>query len=98
MVTLNYTWGKAEKPVPPAELNRPVLEDKRLNEVAVFIADFWEKNRFGPTLREIQSEVGISSLTTVRTDIDRLAEDGWVTFIPKQARTLVPTDILLGRA
>ena len=69
--------------------------DERLSNVAMFVAHFWRENRFGPTLREIQAELDISSLGTIRSDIDHLADAGWVHYIPHQSRTLVPTDKLL---
>tara|TARA_Y100001951_G_C11243343_1_gene241887 strand:- start:344 stop:562 length:219 start_codon:yes stop_codon:yes gene_type:complete len=70
----------------------------RLWKTAQFIAGFWTQHRYGPTLREIQHEVGVPSLTTVREDLATLKEGGFVTYLPKQARTIVPTDILLAQA
>lgn len=70
-------------------------KDLRQAKVAYFIATFWQANKYGPTLREIQKEVEIASLTTIREDLEILANDGLVTYVPKQARTLVPTDKLL---
>ncbi len=98
MPTFSYTFGSVQEP-PQAEpkTQRAVITGERLSRVATFIADYWEANKFGPTLREIQSETCVSSLGTVRADIERLVEAGLVTYLPKQARTLVPTDKLLGR-
>ena len=70
-------------------------KDLRQAKMAYFIATFWQANKYGPTLREIQKEVEIASLTTIREDLEILANDGLVTYVPKQARTLVPTDKLL---
>ena len=69
----------------------------RLWHTAQFIAGFWKKHRYGPTLREIQREIGVSSLTTVRDDLAVLKKRGYVTYLPKQARTIVPTDTLLAQ-
>ena len=72
-------------------------KDLRQARMAYFIATFWQANRYGPTLREIQKEVKVPSLTTIREDLEILANDGLVTYVPKQARTLVPTDKLLSQ-
>lgn len=72
-------------------------KDKRLIRTAQFIAVYWKQNRYGPTLREIQAEMDVASLTTIREDLAVLSKRGLVTYIPKQARTLVPTDTLLAQ-
>jgi len=72
-------------------------KDKRVIRTAMFIAVYWQRHRYGPTLREIQSEMGVASLTTIREDLAILSKQGLVTYIPKQARTLVPTDTLLAQ-
>lgn len=72
-------------------------KDVRQTKMAYFIATFWQANRYGPTLREIQKEVDIASLTTIREDLEILSNNGLVTYVPKQARTLVPTDKLLSQ-
>jgi len=98
MSGFNYSFGGVqEPPVTEPKPKRATVTGERLSRVATFIADYWEANKFGPTLREIQSEARVSSLGTVRADIERLVEMGLVTYLPKQARTLVPTDKLLGR-
>ena len=76
------------------DIDSPV-RDKRLEDMAVFVAVFWRRKRYGPTLREIQSELHIASLGTIRSDIDHLVRAGWVDYTPYQSRTLVPTDKLL---
>jgi hypothetical protein len=48
-------------------------------------------------LREIQQSIGIPSLTTVRDDLVVLKASGFITYLPKQARTIVPTDTLLAQ-
>jgi len=83
-------WKLADDPgLKPGELRR--------YKTAYFVANFWRENRYGPTLREIQNELSIKSLTTIRSDLDFLSEQGMVTYNPTQARTLVPTDRLLAQ-
>ena len=109
MSRFTYTFGGAEpapsSPSPEVQVAKPQgmldpLEDPRSNRLwktAQFIAGFWTENRYGPTLREIQQSIGIPSLTTVRDDLVTLKAGGFITYLPKQARTIVPTDILLAQ-
>jgi len=110
MSKFTYTFGNADPaplaprpevqpPKPPQMWDTP-LEDPRSNRLwktAQFIAGFWTQNRYGPTLREIQHEIGVPSLTTVRDDLAALKDSGFITYLPKQARTIVPTDTLLAQ-
>ena len=101
MATFTYTFAGTEGEITPSWAtidDRKVDIDKkqqRLLNTAAFIGVYWQQHRYGPTLREIQKEMKIASLTTIREDIALLADDGFVTYSPKQARTLVPTDKLL---
>ena len=110
MSKFTYTFGSAEPaPVaPPPEVQAPKppqmwenpLEDHRSNRLwntAQFIVGFWTEHRYGPTLREIQHEIGVPSLTTIRDDLATLKDQGFITYLPKQARTIVPTDTLLAQ-
>ena len=93
----NYTFGDTtstlESPEPPtwklADMPEASKADNRRWKTAYFIAKFWTDNKYGPTLREIQK--------AIRLDLEALAERGFVTYIAGQARTLVPTDILLAQ-
>ena len=110
MSKFTYTFGNAEPapvapppeaqpPKPPQMWDNPLdARMSRLWKTAQFIAGFWTKNRYGPTLREIQFEIGVPSLTTVRDDLATLKDGGFITYLPKQARTIVPTDTLLAQA
>ena len=71
------------------------LRDERSQKVGMFIVHFWRGHRYGPTIREIQHATGIQSLSTVKEAVDVLRDAGYVTYVPKQARTLVPSDKLL---
>ena len=101
MATINYTFAETSgEPIPAWATidDRQVDIDKkqqRLLNTAAFIGVYWQQHRYGPTLREIQKEMQTASLTTIREAIALLADDGFVTYSPKQARTLVPTDKLL---
>lgn len=109
MNKFTYTFGGAEpvlsSPPPEVQIPKPQgmldpLEDPRSNRLwktAQFIVGFWTEHRYGPTLREIQHEIGVASLTTVRDDLAALKESGFITYLPKQARTIVPTDTLLAQ-
>jgi hypothetical protein len=109
MSRFTYTFGSTEEattaPPSEAQVAKPPqmwdpLEDPRSNRLwktAQFIAGFWTENRYGPTLREIQQSIGIPSLTTVRDDLVALKASGFITYLPKQARTIVPTDTLLAQ-
>ena len=111
MSRFTYTFGSTtstastaapptEAQVPkPAQMMDPAEDPRshRLWQTAQFIAGFWTENRYGPTLREIQHEIGIPSLTTVRDDLVALKASGLITYLPKQARTIVPTDTLLAQ-
>ncbi len=78
---------------PPQEFE--AYRDERISKVGMFVAHFWVEHRFGPTMREIQQATDIQSLSTVKEAVDALQASGYVTYVPKQARTLVPTDKLL---
>ena len=111
MSKFTYTFGNPDPPPlasPPEVVQAPKppqmwdneLEDPRSHRLwrtAQFIAGFWTENRYGPTLREIQQSIGIPSLTTVRDDLVVLKASGFITYLPKQARTIVPTDTLLAQ-
>ena len=103
MSTLNYTFGDSA-PITSSITADPQwkvwddhngVKEQRLIKTALFIGHFWKENRYGPTLREIQGAMAVASLTTIREDLALLADGGYVTYIPRQARTLVPTDKLL---
>lgn len=109
MSRFTYTFGNAD-PAPvtaPPEVQPPEpsqmwdgpddFRNRRLWNTAQFIAGFWKTNRYGPTLREIQHEIGVPSLTTIREDLATLKDGGFITYLPKQARTIVPTDTLLAQ-
>jgi len=98
-MTISYTFGAAhvEAPVSQEHAVAHSGADDRRSKMARYIGEFWQNHRYGPTLREIQSELAIKSLTTIRADLENLSDRGLVTYQPNQSRTLVPTDILLAQ-
>ena len=91
--TSDPAWKVVETPKSENYSNHDF--DERTRKVAGFVAEFWVSHRYGPTFREIQAATGLGSLATVKEIIDELAHLDLVTYVPKQARTLVPTDKLL---
>ena len=98
-MTITYAFGNAQpdKPLLQERSEKRSLGDDRRSRMALYIGEFWQSHRYGPTLREIQSEWAIKSLTTIRADLENLAGRGLVTYQPNQSRTLVPTDTLLAQ-
>ena len=98
-MTITYAFGNAQpdKPLLQERSEARSLGDDRRSRMALYIGEFWQSHRYGPTLREIQSELAIKSLTTIRADLENLAGRGLVTYQPNQSRTLVPTDTLLAQ-
>ena len=98
-MTITYAFGNAQpdKPLLQERSEERSLGDDRRSRMALYIGEFWQSHRYGPTLREIQSELAIKSLTTIRADLENLAGRGLVTYQPNQSRTLVPTDTLLAQ-
>ena len=98
-MTITYAFGNAQpdKPLLQERSEARSLGDDRRSRMALYIGEFWQSHRYGPTLREIQSELAIKSLPTIRADLENLAGRGLVTYQPNQSRTLVPTDTLLAQ-
>lgn len=107
MPTFNYTFGGAtnqlkdntwkfiDSPTQEGSDEWERIKYEKAEKVASFIAAFWLDHRYGPTFREIQEATQIPSLSTVKEMVDILSEMNLVTYVPKQARTIVPTDKLL---
>lgn len=61
-------------------------------QVLTFIENFYTKNRYSPTYREIIKGVGRGSTSQVAWAMESLAKDGFLTEgVEGQARTQVPT-------
>jgi len=98
-MTITYEFGgvSSDKPALQEHAEKDNTTDDRRSLMALYIGKFWQHHRYGPTLREIQSELQIKSLTTIRADLENLSGRGLVTYQPNQSRTLVPTDTLLAQ-
>lgn len=60
----------------------------RNREVLAWIQEFWQKNQFFPTYRDIQHGLGYRSVSSVQNHIRRLKQAGLVVSDPDKARTL----------
>ena len=63
-MTITYAFGNAQpdKPLLQERSEERSLGDDRRSRMALYIGEFWQSHRYGPTLREIQSELAIKSL------------------------------------
>ena len=52
------------------------------------VADLTDRNRYGPSVREIQAHTGISSPSVVAYALAKLADAGIITHAPGKARTI----------
>jgi len=78
------------------EIARQAGLTERQNRVLVFIRDYMSSNRIAPSYAEIKLAAGLKSLSGVSEAIDLLCERGYLTRLPRQARSLALTDF--GRA
>jgi repressor LexA len=62
-----------------------------------FLRDFITDNRFPPTIREIGQEVGISSTSVVKYNLDALERKGYIERDPDISRGIRLVDDVLGR-
>lgn len=60
----------------------------RQKEVLDFIKDYWAKNGYAPTYEAICLGLGIRSKGNVHEIIHALQERGFITFIPRRARSI----------
>mgnify|MGYP003131889841 CR=1 FL=1 len=65
---------------------------KRQRTVLDFIKKYWSKHKYAPSYEEIRVGLGMTSKSGVKLCVDRLVRGGWVTQVPHQARSVVPTD------
>lgn len=73
------------------KMRRRTIE--RWNGIRKVVVDFRERERYGPSLRDVQLAVGLSSPANAKYHIDRMIKAGWLTGNSGKARTLnVPED------
>lgn len=56
-----------------------------------FIVMFCDEHGYSPTTREISKGVGLSSQASVQRSVNKLKEEGRITLVNGQARTIRPT-------
>lgn len=58
------------------------------NKIRDFVAGFQQTNGYGPSLREVQEEVDLSSPSNAKYHVDKMLDEGWLTGNSGKARTL----------
>ena len=53
-----------------------------------YISDFTERNQYSPSYREIQSALGLKSVSAVAEHVDNCVAAGFLRRIPRSARSL----------
>lgn len=65
----------------------------RRKEILVFVRNYVQERGGGPpSIQEIASAVGLVSPNATRRHLQRLAQDGYLTLQPRQARSIVLTN------
>lgn len=62
---------------------------KTRDKVYEFICDFYNRNGYSPTIREVGDAVGLSSSSTVHGHVNRLIQEGKLAKKDSSPRTLV---------
>lgn len=60
----------------------------RLQKTLLYIADFYRKNNYAPSFRNIQNAVGVGSVSTVSSDVHILIEKEYLLMEPGRKRSL----------
>jgi repressor LexA len=68
-----------------------VRKPERRAEVLAFVRAFHDERGYGPTYREIATEIGLA-VSTVQSHVRQLLEAGELTSEPHLPRTLRPTE------
>ena len=91
-----YDFAAAPSMVPPVHIGPAVCERERriLGAIRRYTQDFG----YGPSVRDLQAETGISSTCVVAYWITRLERKGYVTLTPGKSRTLRLTRLALPAA
>lgn len=64
----------------------------RQTEILAFITTYYRQHGYGPTLRELMDEFGITSMNGAKSHVDRLRHKGAIEPAPpNHARVIVPT-------
>lgn len=65
---------------------------KRQEDILDFIGSYTQENKYPPTVREIGRAVGLSSPSSVQTQLTKLAELGYITRDSSKSRSMVVTN------
>ncbi|MGE7271706.1 transcriptional regulator [Brevibacillus panacihumi] len=57
-------------------------------EVLKAIMTFTEKNKYAPTMRELSDMVGLKSVSTLYTHLEKMKLSGLITWEPSMPRTI----------
>lgn len=68
------------------------------DDVLTFVGRYVAEHGYSPTIREIAKGVGVTSYGGVMSSMKSLREQGLITFVNGQARTVRPTELGEGRA
>ena len=71
------------------------LENKTTKAIMDAIIDFWQKNHYSPSIREIMSMTGVNSTSLVRHHIRKLASVGLIEYEPRTARSIRPSNLII---
>ena len=73
----------------------PLLTDRQ-RQILAFIREFHTDHGYAPSMRQIGAAVGLVSPSSVRHQVGRLQEMGWIRQAPGIARALVVLDPATG--
>jgi hypothetical protein len=68
----------------------PIGRGKHDRKVIAFVNSYWKTQFRPPTIREISTACGISSVSVTRYTLRRLANDGKYSFTEHETRGIVP--------
>lgn len=55
------------------------MKNERKRKILQFVSSYINENGFSPTIREIQTAVGVASTATVYKDLQQLCDEGLIT-------------------
>jgi repressor LexA len=64
------------------------MSDSSADSIYAFIAAYWVREGYGPTLREVAAGVGLASVSSAAYHVAKLERAGLVTRRPNSPRTL----------
>lgn len=69
----------------------------KMHQMLAIIVDFYKKNYYSPSIRELSDEMGYAPTSTasVMTMLRHMEDEGWITRQPSVARTIVPVGVTI---